>query len=169
MKRIITTSLMLVLIAACSFAQSVVGKWKATPETIAKIEMTEGTIMTLDLKANKTCNMQFDVQMEQDISEGLQMIIKISAVIPYKYTTSDGMFTIIETGAAPTVNIDVQVPGLDAETLAQLKQEIEPTMADVKKEFANEIKGAFTKDNKGPYTVSGNVLTIDGMTFTKVW
>ena len=163
---------MLVLIAACSFAQSVVGKWKATPETLAKIELTEGTNMTLTLNANKTCNMQFDIKMEQDISEGLQMIVGITAAIPLKYTTSDGMIAIINTGAAPKVNIDIQAPGLDKETLDMIKREIEPTMADAKKEFANEIneiKGAFTKDNKGPYTVSGNVLNIDGMTFTKVW
>lgn len=168
MKRIITTSLMLVLIAACSFAQSVVGKWKATQETLAKIEFEEGTTMTLALNANKTCNMQLDIKMEQDISEGLQMIIKITAVVPYKYTASNGMFTIIETGAAPKVNIDIQAPGLDKETLDMIKREIEPSMADVKKEFVNDIKGAFAKDNQSPYTVSGNVLTIDGMTFTRV-
>lgn len=163
---------MLVLIAACSFAQSVVGKWKATPETLAKVELTEGANMTLTLNANKTCNMQLDIKMEEDISEGLQMIIKITAVVPLKYTTSDGMIAIINTGAAPKVNIDIQAPGLDKETLDMIKREIEPSMADAKKEFANEIneiKGAFTKDNKGPYTVSGNVLNIDGMTFTKVW
>ena len=159
---------MLVLIAACSFAQSVVGKWKATPETLAKIELTEGSIMTLTLNANKTCNMQFEVKLEEELTADASMIVKITAVIPYKYTASNGMLTIIETGAAPKVNIDIQAPGLDKETFDVLKREIEPTMADVKNEFVNEIKGAFASENQGPYTVRGNVLDIDGMKFTRV-
>ncbi len=159
---------MLVLIAACSFAQSIVGKWKATPETLAKIELTEGTVMTMALNANKTCNMQFDFSMEQAIAEGVQMIVKINAVVPYKYTASKGMLTIIETGAAPKVNIDIQAPGLDKETFDVLKREIEPNMAELKKEFANDIKGAFAYNNQSPYTIRGNVLDIDGMQFTRV-
>lgn len=168
MKRIITTSLMLVLIAACSFAQSVVGKWKATQETLAKIELEEGTTMTLALNANKTCNMQFEIKLEEEWTPDVQIIAKITAVVPYKYTASNGVFTIIETGAAPKVNIDIQAPGLDKETFDVLKREMEPIMADIKEEFVNEIKGAFAYNNQSPYTVRGNVLTIDGMTFTRV-
>lgn len=90
MKRFITTALMLTCLVVCTFAQSIVGTWKATPETIKKSaefdENEEGqTDLLFTFNADNSFKTLVDYHVDVTGTEfSMKIAIKINIPGDYK-------------------------------------------------------------------------------------
>lgn len=159
---------MLTCIVACTFAQSVVGKWKATPETIKAMNLEQGQCnIYFTFNANKNYNILFDYLLEKEV-EGIALKLTIKANIPGNYKTQGDVLTINPNTQKVTSSIDLAFPGLDKETAAILKEAMGPTVQEQKDELVSLILQSFGDTMEGNYSISGKILNLDGMTLSRV-
>lgn len=169
MKRFITTAFMLACIVACTFAQSIVGKWKTTPETIQGCNFVangNGGIQ-LVFNSNKTFNIIFDFLMEGQ-QEGINIKIVANVKCPGKYTAKSNKLKIVPDSEKIKSTLEVSFPGVEKEKADILNKLMEPTMQEQKKVLSNAILEAFCKSSESDYSINGDVLSLDNMSFSRV-
>lgn len=126
MKRFITTALMLTCLVACTFAQSIVGTWKATPETfknIAEEELGEGVQpdVQFTFNAGETFNILADIpvgEKKDATSDGPVIRISVSG----KYSIQNNTPSLQM--KSKKVTADIIFPGLDKKQSDLLKKMI---------------------------------------------
>lgn len=171
MKRFITIAVMMTCLVACTFAQSIVGKWKATPGTQKVMDFGEEDGSTFDIfftfNADKTYNILFDTKVEQE-EGGIAYVVLTKADLPGSYTATTDIITLKPNKKKTTSSLDVSFPGLDKEEEKMFKKLMEPELKGLKEELAKLVTNAFGEEASGSYKISGNTLDFDGMKFTRV-
>lgn len=169
MKRIITTALMLTFIVACSFAQSIVGSWKTTPETFAAMGLPEGSTgaVFFNFKKDKTCTVDLDISVEQATPQ-FTMKMRIKAMIPGTYSATNSTLKGVFNAQKMTCDIDLSFPGMDAATEKQIMQLMNAQLPALKQQMKNELAKSIGKPMEGQYSIEGDILTADNITLKRV-
>ena len=171
MKRFITIAVMMTCLVACTFAQSIVGKWKATPETIKAMGLGEDGFTSdafLTFNADKTFNILLNAKIEQE-EGGIAFVVQVKADLPGSYTATTDTITLKPNKKKATSGIDVSFPGLGKEEEKMIKELMLPELKRVKEELTKSFIDGFDEEASSSYKISGNTLDYgDEMKYTRV-
>lgn len=131
--------LAMVCMAVVVSAQDVVGTWFAAEE-----DNSMAMSIVFALNENLSGDMGIQVAIPQE-AEGVQMVINIKSNVPLKWSVKKDVVTIKMTkNGKPTLDIDIDLPGIDEETASLVKAMIEKEVKGMQKELEKELLKGLT-------------------------